>query len=274
MKKVVFFDIDGTLVTKSNHIPKSTIQAINQLKRNNITPILATGRPPILIDEISKKLDLDSYIAMNGQYIVHRGEVIHANAIRMDAVDQVVEFARERKDGIILCTEDELIVNSSFSVNPQSFTFNVLKRVVGLIPDRMIDKIMSQMMSKVPNKEDYEGKEIFMMNLNVGRVAEKDYMREIENLSFTRANKQSMDIVNEGVSKATGVEDLLKHLDVNVENTFAFGDGLNDLEMLKFVGTGVAMGNSFEELKLAADLVTASVFDDGIIKALKKLELI
>ncbi len=83
-----------------------------------------------------------------------------------------------------------------------------------------------------------------------------------------------MDIINEGVSKASAVEIVLNYLDIKIENSFAFGDGLNDLEMLKFVGTGVAMGNAFEELKNAADLVTESVSDNGVQKALKKLELI
>ena len=71
MKKVVFFDIDGTLVTRNNQVPKTTIEAIEQLKKNGVTPIIATGRSPLLIKEIAQTLNIDSYISMNGQYIVY-----------------------------------------------------------------------------------------------------------------------------------------------------------------------------------------------------------
>lgn len=274
MVEVVFFDIDGTLTTESNHIPKTTIQAIQQLKAKGIRPVLATGRPPILIDEISKKLDIHSYIAMNGQYIVFEGEVIDANPIAMDLVDQVVEFAGARKDGIILCTERELIINSTLSVDPNSFILKVLKRFAVLIPERTQMWFMNQAMRKTPKKADYENKEIFMMNLNVTQEAEKAYARELSGLHFTRANTNSMDIINEGVSKATAVKKMLEHLAIDVKDSVAFGDGLNDLEMLQYVGTGIAMGNGFEELKQAADLVTATVSNAGIQKGLQKIGLI
>lgn len=274
MVEIVFFDIDGTLTTESNHIPKTTIQAIKELKANGIRPVLATGRPPILIDEISEKLDIHSYIAMNGQYIVFEGEVVYANPIEKDLVDQVVEFARARKEGIILCAERELIINSTLSIDPTSTLLRVLKKIAILIPERTQMWMMNQAMRKAPKKEDYENKEIYMMNLNVTQEAEKEYEKELAGLHFTRANPNSMDIINEGVSKATAVKKILEFLKIDAQKSVAFGDGLNDLEMLQHVGTGVAMGNGFEELKEAADFVTATVSNDGIQKALKKLELI
>lgn len=274
MRNVVFFDIDGTLVTRNNHVPKSTIQAINQLKANGTTPVLATGRAPVLIAEIAEKLEIDSYIAMNGQYVVHEGEVIYSNAISMDLVEEVVELAKERKDGIILCTADEMIVNSALSLINRGSWFTFLKGVVGLIPNRMKVHLWNRMMKKVPEKEEYAGKEIFMMNINANQEEEKEYEQRIEHLTFTRANKMSMDVISKGISKATGAQEMMDALGVAHENTFAFGDGLNDLEMLQFVRTGVAMENGFEELKVTADFVTDSVFNNGIANGLKRLELI
>lgn len=274
MRNLVFFDIDGTLVTRNNHIPKSTIQAINQLKANGTIPVIATGRAPVLIHEIAERLEINSYIAMNGQYIVHEGEVLYSNAIDMALVDEVVEFARERKDGIILCTADEMIANSAISLVNRGSWFTFLKGLVGLIPDRMKVHLWNAMMKKAPDREEYIGKEIFMMNVNANQEEEIYYMERIPELGYTRANKMSMDIINKGISKATGVEEMINALGVSHENTFAFGDGLNDLEMLRYVGTGVAMANGFEELKLHADLVTDSVFNNGIEKGLRKLELI
>lgn len=274
MTQIVFFDIDGTLTSKGNEIPKTTIQAINKLKKNGIQPVLATGRPPLLIAEIAEKLEIDSYISMNGQYIVYEGEVIESNPLVKESVDQLVSFANKRKDGVILCTENELIINSRLSIDPNSWYLKLFKRFAHFIPDPIALRFRDAAMKKEINRSDYEGKEIFMLNLNVNQETEKKYVKEFTDLHFTRANEYNMDVINKGVSKAKAVKILLKHLDVEVNDTIAFGDGLNDLEMIKFVGTGIAMANGFEELKEAADFVTDSVSNDGIMKALKKFQLI
>lgn len=275
MKKLVFFDVDGTLVTRNNHIPDSTIQAIKQLKENGIIPVIATGRAPVLIREIAKELQINSYIAMNGQYIVYEGEVIYENPIEEELVDAVIEVATERRDGILLSTADELVANSMLSLVNRGSWYTFLKGLIGLIPERIQLSLWRRMMKKVPKKEDYAGKDIYMMNINADQEEELAYKKIFdEQLTFTRANEMSMDIINKGVSKAKGVEKMLSILEVNRENTYAFGDGLNDLELIQFVNTGVAMANGFDEVKATADFVTASVFDDGISKGLQKLELI
>ena len=275
MKKLVFFDIDGTLVTRNDSIPKSTIEAIQQLKQNGNIPVIATGRAPVLMKEVSKKLDIDSYISMNGQYIVHEGEVIYSNPIEMPLVEQVVEVANERQDGILLSTADEIIANSLISLVNRGTLFTFLKGLVGIIPERVQVKMWNRMMKKAPEKSDYENKEIYMLNINANQEEEAAYERIFgEQLNLTRANEMSMDIISKNVSKATGAERMISALGISHQNTFAFGDGLNDMEMLNFVGTGVAMENGFEELKASADFVTDSVFNHGIAKGLKKLELI
>lgn len=275
MRKLVFFDIDGTLVTKNNHIPKSTLQAITALKQTNAVPVLATGRAPVLIKEIAQELQINSYIAMNGQYIVHQGQVLYANPIDKHLVDAVVEIATARQDGLLLSTDDELVANSVISLVNRSSLYTFLKGFVGLIPDQIQASLLNRLMKRVPKKEDYENKEIYMININGDQTDEAAYERLFgQYLTFTRANEISMDIISKGISKATGVQQMMDQLGVSHKDTYAFGDGLNDLEMIESVGTGVAMANGFEELKTVADLVTDSVFNDGISKGLEMLELI
>ena len=275
MEKIVFFDVDGTLVTRNNHIPKSTKNAIKALKENGIIPVIATGRAPVLVHEIVKMLDIDTFIAMNGQYIVHEGKVLYQNPIAMDLVDQMVDFAVNRKDGIILSTADEIIANSAISLVNRGNLYMFLKGLIGIIPDRIKVRMWNRMMSKAPEKEAYANKEIFMMNINANQEQQVAYEEAFGDvLAFTRANEMSMDIISKGTSKAYGIEKLTSELGGSINNTYAFGDGLNDLEMLQRAGTGVAMANGFEELKIAADMVTDSVFSDGISKGLQKLGLI
>ena len=275
MEKIVFFDVDGTLVTRNNHIPKSTKSAIEALKKNGITPVIATGRAPVLVHEIVKTLNIDTFIAMNGQYIVHKGKVLYQNPIDLTLVDQMVDFAVDRKDGIILSTADEIIANSAISLVNRGYLYMFLKGLVGIIPHRIKVRMCNRMMIKAPEKEDYANKEVFMMNINANQEQQVAYEEAFGDvLSFTRANEMSMDIISKGTSKASGIEKLASELGVAIENTYAFGDGLNDLEMLQKAGTGVAMANGFEELKAAADMVTDSVFSDGISNGLRKLGLI
>lgn len=274
MEKLVFFDIDGTLVTRNNHIPESTIKAVEQLKENNITPVIATGRPPILLKEIAEKLGINSFISMNGQYIVHHGELIYSSPLDMAHVHEIVEISTQYNHGVVLCAEEELIVNSIFSLLTRGTLFQFMKGIVGIIPDRIKFTLFNRLLKNKPKKSDYEKEDIYMVSVQAGLGAEQDYQDLFDELTFTRANKHSMDIVNKGVSKASGIEKMLSILKVSRDHTYAFGDGLNDLEMLEYVGTGIAMDNGFEELKEAADYVTASVFDDGIVKGLKKFNLL
>ncbi|NRG48280.1 HAD hydrolase family protein, partial [Bacillus sp. CRN 9] len=73
---------------------------------------------------------------------------------------------------------------------------------------------------------------------------------------------------------AEGIKEMIKRLQLDLEDVYAFGDGLNDIEMLEASGTGVAMGNAFDVVKEAADIVTDHVNEDGIWKGLKQLNLI
>lgn len=275
MKKVVFFDIDGTLVTRNNQVPKTTIEAIEQLKKNGVTPIIATGRSPLLIKEIAQTLNIDSYISMNGQYIVYEGEVVYSNPIEMDLVDQVVKVAADKDDGILLSTGDEIIANSLVSLATRGRFFTFMKGLVRIIPEKIKLRLWERMMRNAPDKKDYAGKDIYMMNINANPEKGRAYEELFSDvLTFTRANDISMDIIGKGISKATGIQHMMSLLNVDRGNTFAFGDGLNDMEMLQYVGTGVAMANGYDALKEIADHVTDSVFNHGIAKGLKALELI
>ena len=87
-------------------------------------------------------------------------------------------------------------------------------------------------------------------------------------------NDCSFDLTLRGVSKAVGICELVKRLNKDISNTIAFGDGRNDIEMLETVGLGVAMGNAVIEAKAAADYETDRIENDGIVKALKKFDLL
>lgn len=274
MTKIVFFDIDGTLVTKYNSVPKSTKQAIIKLKENGHIPVIATGRAPLLIEEIIEELEIDSYIAMNGQIVVHKGEVVFDNPIKKETVDRLTAQAVDKNNGIILCGAKDIFSNSIVSLAKRSSTWAVLKGIGKIIPGHLQLSLFKRLIRKPPNPNDYEGKAIYQVIIETSMEEEKQYKKDFPLLNFARSNQYTVDIISEGISKAVGIEKFLERLGLEKSDTFGFGDSLNDLEMLEYVQTGVAMGNGWDEAKEAADYVTDSVDDDGIEKALKHFKLI
>ncbi|HDL3288251.1 TPA: HAD hydrolase family protein, partial [Mannheimia haemolytica] len=93
-------------------------------------------------------------------------------------------------------------------------------------------------------------------------------------LKEARWHPNAVDILRKENSKARGIQDVLATLNIEIESAMAFGDGINDLEMLPTVGVGVAMGNGVPELKAVADFITKPLEEDGILYALETLEVI
>lgn len=278
MEKVVFLDIDGTLVTKYNSISESTKQAIQDLKKNDVLPVISTGRAPLLIEEVRSELGIDSYIAMNGQLVVHEGEVIYHNPIEKETVDQLINQAVEKNNGIILCGAQDIFSNSIVSLAKRSSVLTLLKGIAKLIPGSIPGSIkysfLSRLIKKPPKPEEYVGKPIYQIIIETSMEEEKHYKETFQDLHFARSNHYTVDIISKGISKATGIEHYLNHVGLKRENTYAFGDSPNDLEMLAYVETSIAMGNGWDSVKEVADYVTEDVDKDGIRNALKHFKLI
>ena len=82
------------------------------------------------------------------------------------------------------------------------------------------------------------------------------------------------DIINKGTSKSRGIDEVIKHYGIKLEETMAFGDGGNDINMLEHAGIGVAMDNASDKVKAASDYITSSVDDNGIINALRHFNIL
>jgi len=126
----------------------------------------------------------------------------------------------------------------------------------------------------VPEVGEYQGASIYQAIVYVTREEQAEMARRIGDKQITRWNDRAVDIVEKGASKVTGIEKYLALKGYRREETVAFGDGENDVEMLRYVHIGVAMGNARQTVKQAADRVTASAEEDGIMKGLHELGLI
>ncbi|PZF90393.1 Cof-type HAD-IIB family hydrolase [Listeria ivanovii] len=256
MSKIVFFDVDGTLVGETKEIPASAKQAIAELKENGIYVAIATGRGPFMLDEIRKELGIDSYICYNGQYVIFEGKEIFAKPLPTESLERLISVATEHEHPIVFSGKESMRAN---------------------LPDhdrvtRGMDSIKRGYLKVDANY--YKGRDIFQCLLFCEESFDAYYRKEFKQYGFLRWHEVSVDVCPADGSKAEGIKQMIKQLGFSMEDTYAFGDGVNDIKMLEAVGTGVAMGNCRDEVKEVADYVTSHVDDDGVYNALKHLQLI
>ncbi|EON71282.1 Cof-type HAD-IIB family hydrolase [Lysinibacillus sphaericus] len=254
--KIVFFDVDGTLINyEDGSIVKSTKTALQLLKNKGVRLVAATGRPLSMCQELVA-LGIDTFITANGAYVKHQDQVIHKIPLAKEIVRTVKDFAHENKQSLTFFTE-QLSMNGVH--NPT--TLNAMKETLSLIDYPMIN-------------EDIVNQEVYLMCLYVNELMEKQYKLQFPNLKFDRWHPNIVNVLQDDVSKSIAVKAVLNYFQLNSHEAIAFGDGDNDMDMLELVGYGIAMANGSERLKSSADFVTKKSTEDGIEYALRKLQLI
>lgn len=254
--KIVFFDIDGTLMNGEKVVPASTKQAIEKLRENNVEVAIATGRAPFNLDTVAAELGIDSYISYNGSYVVHKGQLIYKSPISKATLQQLEQHAGEKQHPVVFLGAEA--GNANYEGHPH-----------------ILDSFRSLKVDAPGYHPAYwQEAEIFQALLYCEEQDEQRYIGNYPDLSFIRWHKYSLDVIPAGGSKARGIEKMLQHLQLTPEQAVAFGDGLNDTEMLSFAGMGIAMGNAHDEVKPYANFVTKHVDDGGIYYGLQHLGLI
>jgi Cof subfamily protein (haloacid dehalogenase superfamily) len=253
---IVFFDLDGTLLNDNKEIPNSAITAIKKLKEKGVFVAFATGRAPYMFHEIRNELEIDSFVSFNGQYVVHKNKVIFKNPLNSEELDKISLFALESGIPVAFMTHEQTKANMEYHPH--------------------MEESLSSLKHYLPpfDPEFHLNNEIFQSLLFVSKENEHLFINNYKDFNFIRWHDYSVDIVPSGGSKAKGIEKIIENLDASIDEVFAFGDGLNDIEMLKTVGTGIAMGNAHDSLKSIAKHVTNHVNEDGIYNGLKYFNLI
>ncbi|HLS20188.1 MAG TPA: Cof-type HAD-IIB family hydrolase [Bacillota bacterium] len=254
-EKIVFLDIDGTLVDERKVIPPSTKEAIQRLQQSGVHVALATGRPPFMYEHIRDELNIDTYVSFSGQHAVVNGETIYKQPVDAKSIITLHEQAIEREFPMVFMSDT--LMRSTVSDHPY------------------VKQALDRLKFPYPHVDtNFPLEHTVYQALLFYEVGKSDLKKEQFALHFLRWHKYAIDILPEGGSKAIGVNKVMEALNLDHANSYAIGDGMNDLEMLQEVGTGIAMGNSVEPLKEVANYVTNSVNNDGVMQALKKFSLI
>lgn len=252
MIKAVFFDIDGTLVSfKTHQVPFSTFRSIEALKAKNIKVFIATGRQFEAIDNLGS-LEFDGYITLNGSYcLAGTQKVIYKHSITSASIEKLAGYLSKDPFPCVFVREKDMFINYiNEKVEEGLRLINFPFPLVGSL-DMALDA------------------EIFQLIAFINSRQEKELIKLLPECNALRWTSIFADIVPEGSGKQIGIDKMLDYYRIPLEECMAFGDGGNDISMLRHVGLGIAMGNADDTVRQSADYVTSSVDDDGVKKALE-----
>lgn len=256
MIKAAFFDVDGTLLSHtSGTVPQSARRALDELRRLGVVVGLATGRS---VDEMAElpfdDLYFDANIMLNGQMVLDgAGAYVSGNPLTGTALEGVLALFNAHEVPTILIERDRTYI---------SFVTDGVRRTQGDIH------------TSVPPVGEYRGDTVFQAIAFVDEAGTERLRPQLPGCAITRWHAQAVDInAPSPGGKADGIARWCQASGVDIAEVAAFGDGENDVSMLRAVGFGVAMGNAVPEAKEAARFVTTDIDDDGVWNALALLGL-
>lgn len=270
--KMIFFDIDGTLVDGDMAPSPATVDTLLALKDRGHLLSIATGRSLHEITDNLRALPFDALICSNGAYAAFSGKPLLNIGLDRNTTLNVGRYLERYGAHLIVGSNTTSYVRQS----AVDFWVNELLPALGIHDDSqdfigsltIIDDLAEV---ELPNKllyfnfrgdaDDFKGKFGDLVTIFPNSITRQDTM-------------DTGEVTPQGVSKGSAVKQVLQAAGIDVADSFAFGDGYNDFELLRAAGTGVAMGNAVPALKEAADYVTTSVDADGISAAIKHFNLI
>lgn len=263
MAKAVFFDIDGTILAREHGILSMTPRvksAMKKLQEAGHKIFIATGRPYAFIYDELLNFGFDGFVLNNGALVLIGGEVIFRQDLDMDSVKKICEYAASERVEYFLESYPEVYCPRDFKVCDEFF------KKVGADYSRFVrefdfDKISVSKIECVTARTDAENLDAVYKKI----LATPGVTGWADPFHF-----KTTEIYSDKVSKATGILRVLEHFGIAVENSCAFGDGHNDIEMIQTVGTGFAMGTGRDELRRVAKFVVPSVFEDGVAVGIER----
>lgn len=255
--KLVVLDMDGTLLNNEHHVSIANKEVIHRLKREGTSVVLASGRPYESIYPYVKDLDIDlPIIAANGALIKSplTSEVYYSSGLPINLAEEIIEYGQENQFPISLYLDGEV---HTFNESMVKVHWELEK-----INARLIDKF-------VGNRDLFK-----IIYANTPQKIEEAYIhleqKYKEKLYITRSDAIYLDVMNINASKGKALYKLMDMLQISSHEVLVLGNSFNDIAMFEVAGLAIAMDNSPQEVKDAANFVTKSNNDDGVAYALDR----
>ena len=289
MYKLVAIDLDGTMLNRYGIVTEKTKQVIEQVQKNQIEVIIASGRPIDSIKTIAKEIKSENYfISGNGAilYDIKKDEILYENTLKKSKVLDIIKICEENSIFYNIYTEKEII--------SKTLNYNVLyyykenlnkdeenKTHINIVED-IYDYILNRDEKIIKITICDNNQTIF--NSIIRRLNE---IGEIEVLEVSHMSRKTIkqgtediaieyfytEISAKNVNKWNVLEFLAEKMNVKKEEIIAIGDNINDKEMIEGAGLGIAMQNGAPDVQKIADYVTESNDNDGVAKALETVLL-
>lgn len=257
--KIVFTDIDDTLFSHRLHqVPPSAVEAIKKLQAKGIKVFLCSGRNYYLIRKsgILDFISPDGMVTMNGSNAIIGDTIIYRKPIPSSVVDKMILFAKRLRFGLTLIEENEGHIN--------------------MIDERVI-QAHEKYGTRFPQPRtfpDHYDRVVYQMIAFCDKFDEELFLPHLGTCKSARWDEFAVDIMPKDSDKSKGIHSVLKYYGLKAKNALVLGDGSNDIEMMRYAGTSIAMGNAKEETKAAATYVTDDIDNDGWAKGIAHFNLI
>lgn len=262
MYKLLAVDVDGTLVDEDLRISPANRRALERATAAGMVVTLATGRMFRSTLQFSRQLGIEApLVTYNGALVkdAGSGEVYAHYTIPLPLARKTLQAAGSLGLVPIAFVQDQLCVESYHE------WARYYEEIIGGVRACVVGDLQ-RFLRQEPTKIILNGSEEHLAD------AEAEVRRALEPaLHVTRSRPYFLEVLPPNVSKLVGLRELGRRLDIEVCDMVAVGDAQNDLEMLRGVGWGVAMGNAPPEVQQVANHVTAAVHEDGLALALEKL---
>ena len=272
MIKLVASDLDGTIIDKNNYIYKNNYKAIEDLNKNNMNFVICTGKTYPITKKICSKINASYGIFGNGSQIIDlkTGKEIYKNLLSKDDVITCIKIAKQNNLHVHIYTNNEVISQKLLYLDLRNYKLQTSANVKPIMEFKIVDDIetyisandtdvcklvISSDTSTSSAKTEIENK------LDVSATT----IRKFGNYKDTVINKEYeyLDITPKNVNKNTALEILGNYLNINSAEMLTIGDNLNDFEMVKNAGIGVAVANAYDELKKIANYTTLNPVEKG-----------
>lgn len=265
--KIVFSDIDGTVLNSEHKLLPNTIKSVKSLALKKIPFVLVSARMPramrLILDEINVQMPMICY---GGALVLdEQNQILHDDKINKLDTKAII-------DEIELLWPDDVVIN--YYSDDNWFVKDEYNKAVKREENITNVKASQADFKELINKNILPNKILCMVKANISSKIEAVLQEKFPQLNIVRSSDILIEIMNKDVSKANGIDVLLHHLNMTPIQAIAFGDNYNDLDMLNFVGRGVVMQNAPEEIKKQMKYITNSNNEDGIYEYLQKLNLV
>lgn len=277
MGKLLFIDVDGTLVDYENRLPDSAVEAIRKARANGHRVYISTGRSKAEVYPPLWEIGLDGMIGGNGSYVESNGEVVLHRLITADQCRHIVDWLHSRGLEFYLESNNGLFASEQFETAALSSIqlYTARKGRPGADTITVRDVFPDMIFGGELYRDDLNKVSYLLNSYQDFLDAQKEFP-DLQNGTWGGAGETALfgDLGIKDITKANAIEALLNYLGASREDTIAFGDAKIDIPMFEYCAHSVCMGSGGPEAKAAAEYVTDAVMDNGLYNAFVHLGLI